>query len=224
MSTEQSSARKRPALTSAHRRPLLLVIAVVAAAVVAGLGALVLRPGGDGDRASTAGASATATSATAEATDSEAPSAAPTTGLADPTGDADELPPALAAVPMDERGEVGDGISATLPTIESIQGSGIGPGNIVGPALRVTVRIENGTGRPVSLDGVAVNLAYGAGDTPASPLGDPSQRPFRGTVEPGATAEGVYVFSVPADGRDRVTVELGYRAGAPRLLFTGPVV
>ena len=37
------------------------------------------------------------------------------------------------------------------------------------------------------------------------------------------SGEGVYVFSVPTDVRDRVTLEVGYQAGAPLLLFTGPV-
>jgi hypothetical protein len=44
-------------------------------------------------------------------------------------------------------------------------------------------------------------------------------------VEPGQSAEGVYVFTVPvpADARDQVTIEVGYEAGAPLLQFTGPV-
>jgi hypothetical protein len=92
-----------------------------------------------------------------------------------------------------------------------------------GPALRVTVRIENGTDQPIELDGVATNLSYGADRTPASPLADDSERPFSGTLAAGASADAVYVFSVPADARDTVTVEVGYTAGAPLLQFTGPV-
>ncbi len=99
----------------------------------------------------------------------------------------------------------------------------MGPGNIAGPALRVTVRVENGTAEPVALGGVAVNLAYGPDRTPASPLDDPSQHPFATMVEPGQSAEGVYVFTVPADARDQVHIEVGYEAGAPLLQFTGPV-
>jgi hypothetical protein len=126
-------------------------------------------------------------------------------------------------VALDGTAQVGDGVSATLPRIEEIQGSGTGPGNIAGPAIRVTVRIHNDTGQPVSVNEVAVNMAYGADMTPASPLDDPSQTPLVGTVQPGETAEGIYVFSVPSDARDSVTVEVGYQAGAPLLYFTGPV-
>src|SRR3712207_8997076 len=62
--------------------------------------------------------------------------------------------------------------------------------SIAGPALRVTVRVENGTAEPVALGGVAVNLAYGPDRTPASPLDDSSRRPFATMVEPGQSAEG----------------------------------
>jgi hypothetical protein len=67
-------------------------------------------------------------------------------------------------------------------------------------------------------------MYYGADKTPASPLDDPSQRPFGiDMVAPGASADGVYVFTVPEGQRDLVTVEVGYQAGAPLLLFSGPV-
>ncbi|WP_324276037.1 hypothetical protein [Blastococcus brunescens] len=56
------------------------------------------------------------------------------------------------------------------------------------------------------------------------PLDDSSRQPFVGELPSGESAEGVYVFGVPADARDSVTVELGHRAGAPRVLFAGSVV
>src|SRR3712207_9591951 len=97
--------------------------------------------------------------------------------------------------------------SVTLPAIEGIEGTAVGPGNIAGPALRVTVRVENGTAEPVALGGVAVNLAYGPDRTPASPLDDSSRRPFATMVEPGQSAEGVYVFTVPRSEERRVGKE-----------------
>ena len=44
---------------------------------------------------------------------------------------------------------------------------------------------------------------------------------FGGVLQTGRSAEGRYVFSVPEDARDVVTVTVGYAAGAPFLVFTG---
>ena len=46
---------------------------------------------------------------------------------------------------------------------------------------------------------------------------------FQGVLAPGASAEGVYVVRVPKDARSDVTVEVGYQAGAPLLIFNGSV-
>jgi hypothetical protein len=204
----------------ARNRRKLLLLAAAAAVLVVALVALVLVLGND-DEGTTNAAGTGATSSSARDTSVIPPPPTPTpTG---PTADVDELPPALPEVALDAPAPVGNGVVATLPSIESIEGTAVGPGNIAGPALRVTVRIENGTDEPIWLDGVAVNMYYGEERSPASPLDDPSRRPFTGQVEPGGSGEGVYVFSVPTEVRDLVTIEVGYQAGAPLLLFTGAV-
>jgi hypothetical protein len=199
-----------------------VVAGVLLAAVLVGL-VLVLAPKGRTDLDADGGSTPTLAEGTSASASPTLEAVPPTAVSPSPTGNAEDPPPALSAVPLDATAEVGDGVSATLPRIEAIRGTGRGPGNMPGPAVRLTVRIHNGTGQPVSVDGVAVNMAYGADLTPASPLDDPSQAPFRGTVNPGQSADGVYVFSVPSDARDSVTVEVGYRAGAPLLVFTGRV-
>jgi hypothetical protein len=215
-----ASTRRAPAPPSARRRALLLaaagLVVVVAAALFWVLGA-------DEDELSSTAAAGSSSSTAAPAASTAAGTPAPTPVATGPTSDVDEPPPALLAVPLDGHAAVGNGIVATIPGIDAIQGTAVGLGNVAGPALRVTVRIENGSGVPVSLDGVAVNLAYGPDAVPASPLGDASQRPFAGMLAPGESAEGVYVFRVPSDARSSVTIEVGYQAGAPLLLFTGPV-
>ena len=196
-----------------------LILAAVAAVVIALVVVLILVFTGDDDPDESGAAAST----TSVATDTSVPAPLPTPTPTGPTEVVDQPPPALPEVPLDGQAAVGNGIVATLPTIEAIQGSATGPGNIAGPALRITVRIQNGTADAVSLEGVAVNMYYGADKTPASPLDDPSRRPFGGMLAAGDSADGIYVFSVPADARDTVTVEVGYQAGAPLLLFTGPV-
>jgi len=206
------------------RRPSRRVLAIAGAAVAVVLVALgVWLASSDPDEP---GSSAAATSSSeAPASPGEQPSVAPTNPPtpepSGPTGDATEGPGTVAPVGLTDTAEVGDGVSGRLVSVEAIQGDGDGPGNIDGPALRVTVELVNGTSKPVSFDAVAAELYTGQDLTPASPLDDPSAAPFSGTVAPGDSATGVYVFTVPEDRRSDVTVQVGYQAGAPYLVFRG---
>jgi hypothetical protein len=215
--TEKDAAPQ--AAPARSRRRLLL--GAVAAVVVVALVVLAVVLGNDDDTSDASVTSPATSTAPATPTDTSVPPSPPTPTPTGPTENVDEPPPSLPEVPLDAAAAVGNGIVATLPKIEAIQGTAVGPGNIAGPALRVTVRIENGTAEAVSLDGVAVNMAYGPERTPASPLDDPSRRPFGGMVAAGESAEAIYVFSVPTSARASVTIEVGYQAGAPLLLFTG---
>ncbi len=212
----------------------LLVVALLAGVLAAAAG---LGPGQDADDPAGASAGTSTSSAAPSATPLSSPSgtAEPTPVVPSPSGPplseapdpqnavvADELPPDLAPVPLDGTAEAADdGISATLESLEAIEGTGVGPGEVAGPALRVTVRVANDSAEPVDLDAVVVNASSGEDEVPAPTLGDPSAAPFAGSLEPGGTADGVYVFRVPVDARDLVTVSVGYRADAPFLVFSG---
>jgi hypothetical protein len=197
----------------------------VAVLVVAVLAVLVVQAGRDAGRPEASASTAPVTSGpAAESTHEPEPTTEPepaTAVVPGPTEGGDAPPALLPAVDIDEQADAGDGLTASVRSIEAIQGAAFGPGNIAGPALRVTVRLQNGTGAPVALDGVAVDLSTGVEATPASPLEDRSRSPFSGTVAAGDTADGVYVFTVPTDRRDLVTVSVGYRPGAPLMVFTG---
>jgi hypothetical protein len=198
-----------------------LVVASVAALVLAVLvvAALALS-GGDSDQPGSSISTPSSANATAVPTQTTEPGP-PAPVVPAPTAGGDVPPPVLATVDLDARAEAGDGVTATVLSVDAIDGTGYGPGNVAGPALRIAVRLVNGTDAPLALDGVAVELTTGAEATPASPLDDPSRAPFSGTVPSGGTAEGVYVFSVPVDQRDRVAVSVGYRPGAPLMVFAG---
>jgi hypothetical protein len=224
--SRQSTSTPEPSTdapdSGAPRTRLRLLLALAAVVVVAALVVVLLVVTGDGDEPGDPAASRTPVPTAAVPSTTAAPtSAAP--GPTGPAVNADELPPALAPVPLDGTADGGDGVTATLPRIEAIQGTAVGPGNVAGPALRVTVRIQNGSAEPLSVDGVAVNLYLGEELAPANPLDDPSQQAFTGRVQPGESADGVYVFTVPTDRRDAVTVEVGYGPGVPFLRWSGPV-
>jgi hypothetical protein len=202
------------------RRRLVLASAALVVLTLAVTGIL-FAAGGDED-ARPAGASGTSASTSVPVAATAPPSATSTTSPT-PTEplDGNELPPSQAAVALDAVATADSGVSASLAALEAIQGTGAGPGSINGPALRVTVRITNGTSDALDLDQVQVTMSHGDDETPASPLNDPSVAPFTGTLAAGASAEGRYVFSVPEGRRDMITVTVGYLAGAPFLVFTG---
>jgi hypothetical protein len=192
--------------------------ALAVVALVVALVAFVLPGDGSGaDRA--AAATTTPAQSSAPVTATPPPLSPAPTG---PTEDATALPSSRPAVPLDEVSTV-DEVGVSLVAIEEIQGRATGPGDVAGPALRVTVRLDNGTADPLDLAAASVQVTYGPDATPASPLDDPSAAPFSGTLEPGASADGVYVVRVPVDARDSVTVSVGYRPGAPFAVFTGAV-
>jgi hypothetical protein len=233
----ESPAGPAPEADRGPGRRRLLLLAGLALVVVAALVLGVALASQDDGRATTGTPSSPSAAAAAEGTASGAPTSAPSPGAAPeadaaatpestpasvpaPTADPNEAPPSLPPVDLDRAVPV-LGVVASVSDIEAFTGQAVGPGNVNGPALRVTIRLENGTDADLSLDGVAVAVAYGADRTPASPLDDPSQSPFAGTLPAGEAAEAVYVFSVPADAGDQLTVSVGHQPGAPIAVFAG---
>jgi hypothetical protein len=215
----QDAPTKGPAPDPARSRRRGLLLAVGAVVLIAAIVALVLALNRDNGSSN-----ASAGSSTGTARDTSVIPNPPTPTPTGPTENVDSPPSAAAEVPLNSPAAVGNGVVASLTSIEAVQGTANGPGNVAGPAIRVTVHVENGTSAPMTLAGAAINMYYGADDSPASPLDDASARPFGiDMIQPGASADGVYVFTVPEDQRDKVTVEVGYEAGAPLLLFSGPV-
>lgn len=160
--------------------------------------------------------SATATEDPADGAD---PSAQPSPGASDPSGTMPELAPVAPGEPSDN----GSGLVARITTMKAVQGEAVQAGEIAGPAVQFTLELTNDTGESVDLGLIAVNAYIGADRTPAGGLIRPGGAPFEGTVEAGATATGVYVYSIPENQRDDVTLTVDYRAGEPAFVFRGAV-
>jgi hypothetical protein len=181
------------------------------------------------DDASTA-ATGTASTATVRETISPSkgsppdPSSSPTAGEEattapdEPTGE----PAPTQTVPVDEEGTPEAGVTAAVSKIEAVEGTAELPGEVGGPSLRVTVQIDNETGSELDLSFAVVNLYYGADLKPALPLGQPGVEPFPGSVDAGRSASGTYVFNVPVDERDDITIELDLSVDSTVVLFRGP--
>lgn len=214
---------------SSRRVRLILPVAVVAATLVAfwALG------GGTSEATSTPGASTVSPS-------SSQPGADPSTGQAAPepssTAGASSEAPADADEPTPTTGPDGragvttgldasaaptQGVTASLSGIEAVTGEAMTPGEIGGPALRITVEIANGTSQDLDLGSAVVTLTYGADAIPAPPLGEPGGQPFPATVASGQTATSVVLFTVPADSRNDITVSVDLGIGTVVTAFRG---
>lgn len=133
------------------------------------------------------------------------------------------LPVELTPVKPSEVVQGEDGMRVGLTSIESVAGQAAQPGEVAGPAIRVTVRITNETGKPFNTSSVAVNAYSGKDRKPAGTLVLPGGVPFYGRIAPGESAYGVYLFTIPESARDDVTITVDYAAGVPTVVFQGSV-
>lgn len=112
------------------------------------------------------------------------------------------------------------GFTVRLTGLKAIKSKGRGPGEVSGPALRVDVRLTNGTSKAFDASAVVVTLLDSRNDPGAEMLGPP-HAPMRAIVKPGDSVGGVWVFNVPTNRRDPVKILVTLPTDAPVLLFSG---
>lgn len=176
-----------------------------------------------------ADSSATAGQGSSESTAPSTPEQAPppaTTPVAPPSaGDINQTVAAveqttLAPASFQQAVAVDPEVTATVDGVQQVDATGRGVGEISGPALAYTVTVSNTGSTAVDLAGVSVNVQDQSGAPFSSIEGDPA-KPLAGSLAPGQSAQGVYVFTLPADFSGPTTLSLAYAAGAPIALFTG---
>ncbi|GII99194.1 hypothetical protein CLV28_2351 [Sediminihabitans luteus] len=223
--------------SSSRRQRMVLVVAALAAVVVLVLLAVWIFGGGDDDApadgpsggttvgvptsAASDGASAATESSADESDDSVGPSAEPTSDAA--AGPASDAPVAQELDPVEPTdtatGE--DGVTAALTKVEAVDGEAVAPGEISGPAVRLTVEVTNGSDEDLDLSGAVVNAYVGPDRAPAGTLTKPGGVPFEGVVAPGESGSAVVLFDIPEEQRGDVTVTVDYRTGTPTVAFRG---
>lgn len=124
-----------------------------------------------------------------------------------------------APVPVDKEQDFGTGVKAKISNVEAIEVTKVNPGEIKGPAAKFTVTFTNNSDKKIDLTATTVTLNYDGMEASAF-SSDPAQEP-PASLEPGKSASGVYVFGVPKDKRDKITIRVSYDAQAPLAIFEG---
>ncbi len=125
----------------------------------------------------------------------------------------------MPPVPTTQPAEVKDRVRVELTEFRRDQVEARGPGEITGPAVRVKVKITNTSGRPIELDRATIAITDGA-KTPLSPVLT-STGAVAGSLAPSKSADGDYVFSIPADSKGPLSIIVIAAPGVPAAQFVG---
>ena len=139
-----------------------------------------------------------------------------------PGADGSPAPSAPVAAGADGVARVDAGVTVRLSRLASTVVTAETPREMSGDAVIATVEIANGGSAPASVDSMVVELvaadgAYGVGTTAGSPT------PLTGTVAPGASVSGSYVFMLSGPRGRSVTLTVSHAAGSPVARFEGTV-
>lgn len=121
---------------------------------------------------------------------------------------------------LDDVAEIDGDVKISAADVAEIEVEAHTPGETAGPALAVTIRIQNDSDADLDVETVMVTLIDSAGAAAVPTTSDPA-KPFIGSIPPGGSADGVYVFLVPDDARDRIELTIAYSAGVPVVLLVG---
>ncbi len=94
------------------------------------------------------------------------------------------------------------------------------PGEVSGPGLAVTVKVTNNSARPLDAAHVLVTI-FDSKKAPGGEMTGSPANPMNGSIEPGANATGVYLFTVAVNRRSPVTVYVALPTETPALAFRG---
>lgn len=146
---------------------------------------------------------------------------------APPPDGAAGLPPLGTTPPevvtLDAPAPVAGSAQARVLSVEGITAEASGIGEIGGPAMLVTLEVDNPGAAPVALGSFSVSAYLGDAAVPASPVSsDERHAPLTGELAPGATARGAYVFSLRGDPGGVVSVSVLSGTDGPQVVFQGP--
>lgn len=241
-----SSNTTAPGGQPARTRRIILAAVLTVVVLLAGFFVLTGRSGGE-DETAKAGASSSPSESpanspepTAEAATTEpapapaeespagtepaapvegAPAPAPSNEAERATQDREVAPPVEIASEVSAAG----GVNVSVTEMLAVEGEAHGIGEIAGPSVRFTLSITNNTEKPIDLSSALATVEAGPDSLPCTELSGPGVAPFPETAAPGQTVTGTFVFLIPVEDRNLVSVYLSYSMDSPVAAFKGAV-
>lgn len=124
--------------------------------------------------------------------------------------------------PINSPAELTGGVVVDVVDASEVETKAETPGETAGPAVAIRLQITNGTAAALDLSTVMVSVT-GADDAYGQPTTSSPAAPFSGELAVGQSAEGIYVFGLPAEQRDDLSIRVEYVAGSPIALFVGEI-
>ncbi|WP_460810102.1 DUF3712 domain-containing protein [Microlunatus endophyticus] len=125
-------------------------------------------------------------------------------------------------VPLTGSAKFENGVKVNVTTVRAVTAKPVGPGEVGGPALALTVRIKNGSTSSLDLSTVTINLDGSKGSPGILATGSP-YAPLDGSLAAGDSAKGTYVFTIAKADRKPITIQVQYGNGQTVLQFSGNV-
>jgi len=122
---------------------------------------------------------------------------------------------------LDDEAQTSPGVTASVVGVEAVSGEARGPGEVAGPALRVTINLKNGSDKAIRTELGLINLYYGKDRRPAGLLSGPGAAPFPEQIPAGGSGTGTSVFNVPTADRGTIEIEFSYSTDATVVIFKG---
>jgi hypothetical protein len=140
-------------------------------------------------------------------------------------GDIHDVVPAsaevtLQAAPLTAQARPDTGVSVEVTDVRAVSTEARFPGEISGPGIAVTVHVANASADAIDLDNAIVDVRGADGTRAVEVSGTPAS-PMSGSLPSGQEASGVYVFTIPQDQRNPISVRFSYAAETPTVLFVG---
>jgi len=148
----------------------------------------------------------------------------PTATVGEPADSVSALAPpnALVAEPVGvaETASFGDGVTARLSSVRSLEAKASLPGETSGPAVALNLSISNGSPATIELASITVDLVDSRGMSSILIHSEPPTE-LSGSLSAGATAEGTYVYRLDPEMRDNASITVKYSSVTPLVTFQG---